>query len=157
MEKYTFFCFNVGKEEFAIELSYVKEVVHQPITNFKSGTNPEILNIPSLSRLPIIVWSVKDLFQVKPVNNIKKQAPSIVAINQYEQIYGLIVDSPNIILDIHSNELVCVLSLPRFKNADFIKGFFKRANNVVFVLDIQKLINNKDVFKLQEKISLNVA
>ncbi len=148
-QKGKFLTFSMGSEMYGIEIRYVLEIIGiQAIT--KVPELPEyIKGIINLRGIIIPVMDVRLRFS-KPFKEYNDRT-CIIVIDIDDTFIGLIVDSVSEVLSIPEGEIVNPPEVNKISNR-YIKGIGKVGNDMKLILDCYKLLNDRDIDKLNTSI-----
>ncbi len=146
-QKGRFLTFSVGKEEYGIEIKYVKEIIGiQEITEIPELPN-YVKGIINLRGKIIPVMDVRLRFKKEPKEYNDRTC--IVVIDIDEISIGLIVDNVSEVLTIEEENIVPPPDLKTGFHNRFVKGIGKVGSEVKLLLDCEKVLNDgdMDIFK----------
>ncbi len=133
-----FVTFNLGVEEYAIEILKVQEIIRMiPITRMPNS--PEFINgIINLRGKVIPVMSLGKRIGLpdKDQNNDSR----IIVVEIHGNIIGFIVDKVNIVLRINKDIIEPTPQLVGNVNSEFISGIAKMDANLLILLDLDKVM-----------------
>ncbi|MGE0631584.1 MAG: chemotaxis protein CheW [Pseudobdellovibrionaceae bacterium] len=144
-----YLCFNLGKEEFAIPLLAVKEVIGVPETTPIPQSPPHFTGIMNLRGQVISIVDLRVKLVIKPTQSAET---SVIILDLGEYCMGAIVDKVNSVQLLASEEIADRPLADFAKNTDYIKGVFRKEDNLILILDISKAlsIEDKNVAKMQK-------
>lgn len=148
-----FLTFHIGREMYAIEIRFVTEII-----NF--------LNVTKIPDMPDYVKGVINLRgKVIPVIDVRlrfgmeemaySDRTCIIVVNFNSMSVGLIVDAVSEVLDIPNENIQEPPQMSKSKESNYIMGFGKIDNQVKIILDIDKLLFEKDLDALKEDFEIN--
>lgn len=145
--------FLVGKETYAVEIKFVTEIIGiQPITEV-----PElpvyVKGIINLRGKIIPVMDVRLRFKKKPIDYNDRTC--VIVIDVENVSIGLIVDSVSEVLSISDENIVPPPEMDRGSER-YIKAIGKVENDVKLILDCERLLSDKEVEELSEKLDIVV-
>lgn len=142
-QKGKFLSFSLGKEVYAIEIKYVTEIIGiQPITEVPELPS-YVKGIINLRGKIIPVLDVRLRFKKSSVDYNDRTC--IVVIEVSECNVGLIVDNVSEVLAIADEETVPPPDMNKYSENKFIKAIGKVGNEVILILDCNKLMNDSDM------------
>lgn len=135
-----FICFNVGKEEYAIPLLYMKEVINRPETT-RIPKSPAYFE--GLMNLRGQVFSLLDLRKKMGATPMEdNEEESVVILDLSGCVLGVLVDRVNQVLMVTDDMIQETIERKKGKLSDYITGCIQRdKDNLLFILDINKLLN----------------
>jgi len=155
-QKDKYLTFRIGNEEYAIEIKHVTEIVGiQKITEV-----PEMLDfvkgVINLRGNVIPVIDVRARFQMK--SREYDDRTCVVVVNIEEMAVGLVVDTVNEVTSIPSDSIAPPPKFQKGAGCHFICGMGKIGDSVKIILDIDKLLRDEEIVKvnsLAEQQDLN--
>ena len=143
--------FGLGKEEFGIDISRVREIVRlQNITAIPQSMD-FVEGIVNLRGQIVPIVDLCKRFRVGDSSSVEEAARRIIVVNMAEQNIGVLVDGVSEILRIPDESIEPTPPIVAGGIADFIRGVAKVDNRLIIVLDIDK------VFSVEEKAVLAEA
>ncbi len=141
-----YLCFQLGKEEYAIEIRYVMEIIG-------------LQKITPLPELPDFVKGVVNLRgKVIPVVDVRlrfgfeerayDERTCIIVTNIDDVNVGLIVDEVNEVLDIPASQIDPPPKVKKGEGSRFIAGLGKTEDRVTIILNMQKFLFSEEVQEL---------
>lgn len=141
--------FKLGSENYAVQLLKIKEVIPHPETTPLPNGPSHFLGIMNL-RGQII--SVVDLRKKLKIAVSDEETENAVIIMNFDGIsIGLVVDSIDKVLNVAINEVSEVPEVESAVNGKYIQGIFKQEDNLIVLLNLEKVLNIDELKKLQEK------
>lgn len=140
--------FEVGKEEFAIEILAVQEIIR-------------MMPITAVPHSPAAVEGVLNLRgQVTPVVDLRKrfdleprehgQDSRIVVVEVGGHMLGFIVDRVNEVLRVNSNIVEPTPALTCGIDSDYVRGVGKMDDRLLILLDLDRLFQQDDIEALKQ-------
>lgn len=126
-------------ECYAIPLLQVKEVLAPTETRQVPFSSKHFVGIMNLrgNLIPIIDLKIKLNIQ----NKIESEEKAVVILELSNGSVGIIVDSVDCVETFTESELSEAPSATASNQAEYIKNVAKKKNNLVLILDIEKLLN----------------
>ena len=150
-----FLSFSLGKEEYAIELLSVREVIGMPGITPVPHTPPHFLGIMNLRGQVI---SVMDLRKKFGFPTTATQETAVVILNFHDLSLGVVVDSVNSVLNPDPETLSPKPELQGSPSTEFVTGVYRKDNQLVLLLDIAKALNLDDHKAIhRQQASMKVA
>jgi purine-binding chemotaxis protein CheW len=134
--------FSLGKEDYAIPLLMVREVISMPDTTPIPKSPPHFLGIMNLRGQVISVVDLRKKLKVEAKED-KEEAVIIVDIGGMN--IGIVVDSINKVLAFSSDEVSEMPEIEHQINTHFIFGVYKKEKSLTVLLDIAKVLDLKDM------------
>lgn len=140
--------FALGKEEYAIPLLKVKEVIAMPEVTPVPFTPPHFLGIMNLRGQVI---SIIDLRKKLGMGTTETTAETPIIIANLEPLYlGVVVDSVNKVLSLTAAELSSAPEFLEGTSGAAITGVARKDSKLILLLDIAKTLNVEDLTVLQQ-------
>ncbi len=141
-QKGRYLTFNLGKEDYGIEIKYVTEIIGiQPITQVPEL--PDYLKgIINLRGKIIPVMDVRIRFRKEPLSYTDRTCIIVIDIN--ETSIGLIVDTVSEVASIDDQD---IMPPPNYKtgfNNRYVKGIGRIGNEVKLLLDCGKILSEDE-------------
>jgi len=134
--------FSLGREDYAIPLLMVREVISVPDTTPIPKSPGHFLGIMNLRGQVISVVDLRKKLKVEAKQD-KEEAVIIVDIGGMN--IGVVVDSINKVLAFSSDEVSEMPEVENQINTHFIFGVYKKENSLTVLLDIAKVLDLKDM------------
>lgn len=142
-ELYQFVTFNLGEEEYAIEILKVQEIIRMiPITRVPNS--PEFINGVINLRgkvIPVMDLAKRIGLPVKSTDNDSR----IIVVEIQNKIIGFIVDKVNIVLRINNSIIEPTPQMVGRTNAEFISGIAKMEHSLLILLDLDKVMEPEEL------------
>ncbi len=135
--------FSLGKEDYAIPLLMVREVISVPDTTPIPKSPPHFLGIMNLRGQVISIVDLRKKMKVEGNKQDKEEAVIIVDVGGMN--IGVVVDSINKVLAFSSDEICEMPEVENQLNTQFINGVYKKENSLTVLLDIAKVLDIKDM------------
>jgi len=144
-----FVSFNLGDEEYAIEILKVQEIIRM-IDITRVPNSPEFIN--GVINLRGRVLPVLDLGKRIGLPEKEHSGDSrIIVVEINNIVIGFIVDKVNIVLRINQGIVEPTPELVGNVNSEFISGIAKMEKNLLILLDLDKVITLPEIEKLSAK------
>lgn len=137
----SFIEFSLGKEEYAIPLLMVREVIPYPETTHIPNTPAHFLGIINLRGQVI---SIVDLRTKLKIKSSESNEIAVIIVDLGGANIGIVVDSINKVLAFPSNEISEMPEVERQINAEYISGIYKKDSSLTILLDLAKVLDVKD-------------
>ncbi len=134
--------FSLGKEDYAIPLLMVREVISVPDTTPIPKSPSHFLGIMNLRGQVISVVDLRKKLKIEVVQNTE-EAVIIVDIGGLN--IGVVVDSINKVLAFSSEDVSEMPEVESQINTQYIYGVFKKEHSLTVLLDIAKVLDLKDI------------
>ena len=134
--------FSLGKEDYAIPLLMVREVISVPETTPIPKSPGHFLGIMNLRGQVISIVDLRKKLKIE-VKKDKEEAVIIVDIGGMN--IGVIVDSINKVLAFAEDEVSDMPEVDNQLNTIYIFGVYKKEKSLTILLDIAKVLDLKDI------------
>lgn len=134
--------FSLGKEDYAIPLLMVREVISVPETTPIPKSPVHFLGIMNLRGQVISVVDLRKKMKVEPSKNIEE---AVIIVDIGGMNIGVVVDSINKVLAFSASDVSDVPEVEQQVNANFILGVYKKEKSLTVLLDIAKVLDLKDL------------
>lgn len=133
-----FLSFFLGKEEYAIEILKVQEIIGlMPITPVPRM--PEyIKGVLNLRGKIVPVMNVRTRFGLNEIEYSEETCIIVVQENQY--LMGIIVDKVSEVADIDGNQIEEVPALGTGEQSEYLSGIGKVKEQVKMIVDVEKVL-----------------
>lgn len=136
--------FNVGDEEYGIDILKVKEI-EKTCEVIKVPNAPAcIVGIMNLRGDVIPVYSLRRRFNIADNYNLNEEN-QLVIVNIDGTLIGLLVDGVKEILEVTGNNLHKTPGLVLTGDTNFISGVACIDKHIILLIDVDTLINGKDM------------
>ncbi|MFZ5570560.1 MAG: chemotaxis protein CheW [Thermodesulfobacteriota bacterium] len=142
-QKNRYFTFQVGEEEYGIEIMHVIEVIGmQKITEVPDMPD-FVKGVINLRGQVIPVMDVRTRFKMSPREYDDRTC--IVVINIKDTAIGMVVDKVSDVIDIPEDQVDPPPKISRSAGSRFIKGMGKADEKVKILLDAGKLLYDEEL------------
>jgi purine-binding chemotaxis protein CheW len=139
-----YLCFTLGKEEFAIPLLSIKEVIGVPeFTPIPQAPN-YLLGIMNLRGQVISVMDLRIKLGIKPTTT---EETSVIILDFGESQLGVVVDQVNSVQLLTKDDVAEKPAVDGSKAHEYILGVLRRENHLVLLLDIAKALSVESLLK----------
>jgi purine-binding chemotaxis protein CheW len=142
-----YLCFSLGKEEYAIPLLIVREVIAVTPTTPIPFAPSHFLGIMNL-RGQII--SVIDLRLKLGIKSAKSEENAIIICDLGSTRLGIVIDSVNSVLTPAAGEITHQPELKSGKATNFVIGVYRKNDRLTLILDIAEALDVRDYQTLQK-------
>lgn len=136
-----FLVFSIGKEEYAIPLQEVREVIAVPDITPTPNSPPHFLGIMNLRGQIISIVDVRLKFGIKSTNT---EETTVVILDLNGGAIGVVVDSVNSVLTASADKLSAPPNLESTKSSEFITSVYRTENDLILVLDIARALGKEE-------------
>ena len=134
--------FSLGKEDYAIPLLMVREVISIPETTPIPKSPSHFLGIMNLRGQVI---SIVDLRKKLKIEAKKDKEEAVIIVDIGGMNIGVVVDSINKVLAFSSDEVSDMPEVENQVNTQYIFGVYRKENSLTVLLDIAKVLDLKDM------------
>ncbi len=135
-----YLAFSLGKEEYAIPLLSVREVIAIPEITPVPQSPSHFLGIMNLRGQVISVIDLRTKFGIKPNSS---EETSVVILDMGDHSLGVVVDSVNSVLSPTMDQISDPPEMDN-KNSEAITKVYRKENNLVLILDVYKTLSKED-------------
>jgi purine-binding chemotaxis protein CheW len=142
--------FELGEETFALEVSYVREILELTTVTKVPKTPPYMTGVINLRGSVVPVFDIRRKFGMGAAEKTVNSCIVVVEVSMEEEktIIGALVDSVQEVFELEPDQIEPAPKIGTRLRADFIKGMGKKDDRFIIILDIDR------VFSIDE---LNVA
>ncbi len=140
-QTHRYLCFNLGKEEFALPLLSVKEVIGMPDITSIPQVPPHFLGIMNLRGLIISVMDLRVKLGLKPQAG-EETAVIILDLGDYN--LGIMVDQVNAVVELSDADIADKPMMDSSKANDSVTGVFRKDDRLVLLLNVSKALSVED-------------
>lgn len=133
--------FNVGDAIYAIEIKYIKEIIEVEQITLVPKIPGHIKGVINLRGKVVPVISIRKRFEIEEIPYDSRTCIIVLEFEDGEQV-GIIVDRVQEVVDVKSSD---ISQTPDSKNVNanrYIKSIVHFENNVILLIDCNKLIND---------------
>lgn len=143
-----FICFSLGKEEFAIPLLSVREVLGVPEVTSIPQSPPHFLGVMNLRGQVVSVMDLRLKLNIKP----SASDETAVIILDFESFsLGVVVDRVNSVQEVPPEQSMDKPVLENSKANDYVTRVFQKQDHLILILDIAKALSVEDKLALANK------
>jgi len=145
-----FLCFQLGKEEYAVPLLSIKEVIGMPDVTPIPQSPPHFVGIMNLRGSVISIMDLRLKLGIKP-SATEETSVMILDLGDYQ--LGVVVDCVNSVARLNAEDISEKPVMETSKAADFVTGVFRNGEKLVLLLNIAKALSVEDRSVLQKNIA----
>jgi purine-binding chemotaxis protein CheW len=134
--------FSLGKEDYAIPLLMVREVISIPETTPIPKAPKHFIGLMNLRGQVISIVDLRTKLTITPNTNVSDSAVIIVDFNNVN--IGIVVDSINKVLAFSTTEIQEMPEVTTQVKSDYILGVHKKEDGLTVLLDIAQCLDVKD-------------
>jgi purine-binding chemotaxis protein CheW len=138
--------FRLGAEEYGLEILKVREIIGLMAITPVPRTPEHIRGVINLRGKVIPVIDLRRQFGMEGVNDTEQTCIIVVEVTASREAVemGILVDTVSEVLDIGENEIQETPSLGEGIDTEFILGLAKAKNSVKILLNIEKVLSQRD-------------
>lgn len=136
-----YLCFSLDKEEFAIPLLKVKEVIGVPDTTPIPQSPAYFVGLMNLRGSVISILDMRIKLGIKSNNSAEA---TVVILDLGDLSLGVVVDCVNSVIEIQPEDISFDSMVESVKSAEYISGVFRKNDRLVLLLDIEKAFSVED-------------
>jgi purine-binding chemotaxis protein CheW len=145
-----YLCFNLGKEEFAIPLLSIKEVIGLPETTPIPQAPTHFLGIMNLRGQVISVMDLRQKLGIKTTNT---DETSVIILDLGSYNLGVVVDCVNSVQMLTAQDITEKPVVENSKTYEHITGVFRKNERLILLLDILKALSVEDKTAATKKLT----
>jgi len=135
--------FNIGNEEFAIEILAVQEIVRMmPITDVPQSP-PSVVGVVNLRGQITPVVDLRERFGLEPREH--SQDSRIIVVEVEGHVLGFIVDNVNEVMQIDAAAVDPAPSVTTTVDSTYIRGVGKLDDRLLILLELERLFNSEEI------------
>lgn len=149
----SYIVFSAGGEQFAIPLLRIREVIACPAFTPLPNMPNYFKGIANLRGKLISIFGFKEKMSISEVQHINSEE-AVIVLDFESNIVGFIVDSVDKVIKI-SSEIPGELDipLPTAESREFIQGVYSDEGKIITLINIDHLLNSKEVHLSQRRSS----
>lgn len=133
-----FLSFFLGKEEYAIEILKVQEIIGLMAITPVPRMPAYIKGVLNLRGKIVPVMDLRSRFGLNEIEHTEETCIIVVQENQY--LMGVIVDKVSEVADIDGNQIEEVPTLGTERKSDYLSGIGKVKESVKMIVDVEKVL-----------------
>lgn len=141
-------CFRVGEEMYALDIMRIKEVIRPQKMTPVPKAPPFIEGVINLRGAVIPVVDLRKRFDQPPMEDSGKARVMICALSG--KVVGLLVDEVTEVRRYSRKEVQPAPQVLKGKGAEFFLGVCRRFEELVLLLDLEKILSSEEKIDLQE-------
>ncbi len=144
--------FRLGREEYALEILKVREIVAMMEVTSVPLTALHIRGVVNLRGKIIPVVDMRKKFSLPDADSTRDTCiiTAMVEGNEGEVLTGFLVDGVNEVIQVAASEVEPVPALGEDMRLDFVMGLSKTKGRVIVLLDMDKVMQGQEFKQLQE-------
>jgi purine-binding chemotaxis protein CheW len=135
-------------EQFGIDIHQVRSIERLQSITVIPQTPPYVKGIVNLRGNVIPVIDLRQRLSME--SSCYTDQTRLVVVTVKEIDVGLIVDAANEVRDINGEQIQPTPAITQDKKIDFLYGVAKLENQILILLDVEKLLSNDDVIHLEQ-------
>ncbi|HEY9766334.1 MAG TPA: chemotaxis protein CheW [Chroococcales cyanobacterium] len=154
-----YFSFTLGEEEFALEITKVREVLDYT-TIFKIPRMPEFIRgVINLRGDVVPVVDLRLKLGMSPIEKTLNTCIVIVEVGMDDEtiVMGVLVDSVQEVFTLDAGQIKPAPKLGTKLNTEFIRGMGKRGEKFLILLDINRVFTSKELEMVSQTTEENSA
>ncbi|MFW6113331.1 MAG: chemotaxis protein CheW [Actinomycetota bacterium] len=138
--------FSLGREEFAVEVTQVREIIRmEEIT--RMPRTPEF--VEGIINLRGQIIAVIDLAQRLNLEAAERDSETrIIVVEAHDVKVGMIVDSVSEVMRVNKDTLEPTPSLTTDVSASYLQGVVKKDNRLIILLDLSKVLSVEEIAEI---------
>lgn len=149
----TYLAFKIGAELFAMQVEYVIVVLKSHGITSVPKTADYISGILQFRGEIISVVSAKKKLNIPVGEEPKKQVVIVVEFEKNNAVskLGILADKVLGVVNIPVSEIKPVMEFGNYYNPEFLKGAFKHKENIITILDVEKIFSADEIMIINEE------
>ena len=135
--------FSMGPQVFALPILNVREVISIPETTPLPGAPKYFEGLMNLRGQIITIIDLKTKMAIPAVDQSSEEAVIVLTLGEYS--FGIHVDSINRVSNFAKADISEVPEIETQVKSEFIKGIYQKKEGLVILLNIEKVLNLKDL------------
>ncbi|QPA31364.1 chemotaxis protein CheW [Thermaerobacillus caldiproteolyticus] len=135
-------------EQFGIDIHQVRSIERLQSITVLPHTPPYVKGIMNLRGNVIPVIDLRQRLSIE--SNSYTDQTRLVVVTIKEIDVGLIVDAANEVMDIAGEQIQPTPTITQNKKIDFLYGIAKLENQILILLDVEKLLGNDELIYLEQ-------
>ncbi len=140
--------FYLGNEEYGVEIQRIKEINRMVEVTSVPRTPDFVMGVMNLRGKVIPVINLRNRFGLP--NKEKDKDTRIIVVELQNKTIGILVDAVSEVLRIPSSTIEPPPSVVTGVDADYIQGVGKLQDRLLILLDLDKILTNDEVSRLEE-------
>jgi purine-binding chemotaxis protein CheW len=136
-----YLCFNLGKEEFALPLLTVKEVIGMPDLTPIPQMPPHFLGMMNLRGNVITVLDLRNKMGIKPQLS---EEQTVIILELGHLHLGCVVDCVNSVMNLTDDQILEKPHMENTKTSQSIIGVIKKSESLILLIDVAKALSIDD-------------
>ncbi len=134
--------FRLDQETYGINVLQVQEVVRVPEIAPVPGAPDFVMGIINLRGNVVTVIDTRKRFDL-PSKEVD-DSTRIVITEAQKQVVGILVDNVAEVVELHVSDIEAAPHVGHDRNAEFIEGVFSRENQLLILVDVNKLLSDDE-------------
>ena len=139
--------FKIGKEYFGVDIASVQEIVRVPEITQVPETPSFVEGVINLRGRIVPVIDLRKRLRLGTAE--KKRSNRVLIIEQNKRIVGLIVDSASEVLKLAAEAIETPPEMITGVGVEYITGVGKLGDQIIILLDLTKILDVKEMVKLE--------
>lgn len=138
--------FSLGREEFAVEVTQVREIMRMEEITRMPKSPPFVEGIINLRGQIIAVVDLPKRLNLEAAGT--SADTRIIVVEAEEVKVGMIVDSVSEVLRVNSEEVEASPTLAADVSAAYLQGVVKQDNRLIILLDLTKVLSLEEIARI---------
>ena len=148
-------CFRLGQEEFGINILQVREIIRWKEMVQMPQTPASMAGVINLRGHVIPVIDLRTKLGLGKI--IKDDKVRIIVVVVMEKLVGIIVDQVEQVIRLKKDIIDPPPNIGSVKIRDYIIGIAKKDDNLILVLNVDKIMSSEEIVRLEELSKLKTA
>ncbi len=154
VEEKQFVTFLIGEESYGVEVLKVQEIIGMTDITHVPNTATFMKGVINLRGSVVPVVDMRKRFKIE--EREYDSSTVIIIVEVMKRLIGMVVDSVSDVLNI---EVSKIQSTPNFTakiNADFVKGIGQVNDDLIIVLDVDKILSEEEIESIDKEKTVEV-
>ncbi len=148
VDKEKFLTFDLGKEEYGIEILKVREIIGLMESTTVPQTPDYMKGVINLRGKVIPVIDLRLKFSMPEVEYTQETCIIVVDVDSVQA--GIIVDSVSEVMDIKRDEIEEALNIGQGIDTNFINGLSEKNGKIIILLNIEKVLSFEELEMVEQ-------
>jgi purine-binding chemotaxis protein CheW len=152
-KKTSYINLSIGTEQFAISVFKVLEIIQYEQLTYVPNASDFVMGVLNFRGSIVPVIDMHKRFNMKR-NHTGDQMVVVVEVRDKNIMMGLLVDMVTDVIEFDFKSIQSVPDLGIKYNPEFIEGFIENEGKFIMVLDIDRVLNIKELSEISEVVTV---
>lgn len=143
-------CFELGQEEYGVEIHFVKEIIRKPEITKLPNAPKFILGVMNLRGQILPIISLHERFHLPQPG---KDETKVVIVECGDLLVGMEVDEVSEVLTLEGERVSAAPPLATTINSSFIRGVGKLNDRLLIILDVERILTEDEHAMLKASLA----